>query len=165
VRHQAVCSVLAGCRVPAQTLCVLCTCSVCLRHTTEHRLLQMLTKLSAEAGRALQGWLALAWLVSRATRPSTCPPILADCCLCWLLCLCLQGRVWGGFGRKEEPVGRLDFTEGQAPGAAANGNGTAEDLGSSLIDAPEEDYDPIDDEPAGQVGRQHMMQQHVVWCQ
>jgi hypothetical protein len=69
------------------------------------------------------------------------------------LLLFLQGRVWGGFGRKEEPVGRLDFTEGQAPGAAANGNGTAEDLGSSLIDAPEEDYDPIDDEPAGQVGR------------
>uniref|UniRef100_A0A383V6G1 SRP54-type proteins GTP-binding domain-containing protein n=1 Tax=Tetradesmus obliquus TaxID=3088 RepID=A0A383V6G1_TETOB len=61
-----------------------------------------------------------------------------------------SGRVWGGFGRKEEAVGRLDFTEGQAPGAAANGNGTAEDLGSSLIDAPEEEYEPVDDEPVGQ---------------
>ncbi|KAF6256404.1 SRP54-type protein, partial [Scenedesmus sp. NREL 46B-D3] len=61
-----------------------------------------------------------------------------------------SGRVWGGFGRKDEPVGRLDFTEGQAPGAAANGNGTAADLGSSLIDAPEDEYEPIDDEPVGQ---------------
>lgn len=71
---------------------------------------------------------------------------------CLPVTLLLQGRVWGGFGRKEEAVGRLDFTEGQAPGAAANGNGTAEDLGSSLIDAPEEEYEPVDDEPVGQVG-------------
>eukprot|EP00882_Tetradesmus_deserticola_P003898 GHRQ01004122.1.p1 GENE.GHRQ01004122.1~~GHRQ01004122.1.p1 ORF type:complete len:585 (+),score=268.56 GHRQ01004122.1:235-1989(+) len=61
-----------------------------------------------------------------------------------------SGRVWGGLGRKEESVGRLDFTEGQAPAAAANGNGTAADLGSSLIDAAEEEYEPIDDEPVGQ---------------
>jgi hypothetical protein len=63
----------------------------------------------------------------------------------------LQGRVWGGFGRKEEAVGRLDFTEGQAPGAAANSNSTAEDLGSSLIDAPEEEFETFDDEPVGPV--------------
>lgn len=45
--------------------------------------------------------------------------------------------MWGGFGRQEEEVGQLDFTEG-APGSANGDVAAAVELGASRMEEEEE---------------------------